>query len=250
MSGKRNPEADRDGKFRCAAGTPQKRREIVGQGILRAGDTSPRNQVEKTGGTGRDFFEALIRGSRRAEENRIEMVSGEDAAILFRFFRRQIGGQNAVRTSGRGGGCEFLEPHLQDRIVVAEEDERNLGGLSDPTNEIEDSCQCCPGFKCALGGTLDRRAIGKGIAERHAKFDHVRTGFGERQDEFQRRVERRIARRDIGDDAKFPGSTQFSKAFGNASRLGRDRRHGIWESLKIRAGGSKCPCPCRRGRKG
>src|SRR5260370_37411373 len=88
MSGKRNPEADRDGKFRCAAGTPQKRREIVGQGILRAGDSSPRNPVDTTGGTGRDFFEALVRGSRRAEKNRIEMVSGEDAAILFPFVRR------------------------------------------------------------------------------------------------------------------------------------------------------------------
>src|SRR5260370_38525235 len=48
VAGKRNAEANRDGKFRCAARTPQKRWEIVGQCLLRAGDTSPRNQVEKT----------------------------------------------------------------------------------------------------------------------------------------------------------------------------------------------------------
>ena len=88
MAGKRNPEADGDGKLSGAAGSSQKRREIVGQGVLRPGDAGARNQVQKTGGAPGDFREAFVGGSRRAKENRIEMMSGKNLAIVIRFFRR------------------------------------------------------------------------------------------------------------------------------------------------------------------
>src|SRR5712664_1616379 len=38
VAGKRDAEADGNGKFRCAASPPQERGKIIGQGILRAGD--------------------------------------------------------------------------------------------------------------------------------------------------------------------------------------------------------------------
>src|SRR2546430_4619082 len=89
----------------------------VGQGVLRAGNTGARDEVQKTGGTGRDLRQAFVRGSRRAKKNRVEMMSGEDAAIVFRFFRREVGGEDAVSARIRGGRSEFFEAHLQNGIV-------------------------------------------------------------------------------------------------------------------------------------
>ena|SRR2546422_4271889 len=47
MPGKRNAEADGDGKLRDVAGAAQECREIVGQSILRAGDAGARDEIEK-----------------------------------------------------------------------------------------------------------------------------------------------------------------------------------------------------------
>src|SRR5712692_903228 len=126
MAGERDAEADSDRKLRDAAGPPEEGGKIIGQGILRTGHAGAGDEIEKTGGAGRDFREAFVRGSRRAEEDGVELMSGENAAIVFRFFGREVGSEDAVGASGSGGGCEFLEAHLQDGIVVAEEDERNL----------------------------------------------------------------------------------------------------------------------------
>src|SRR2546422_3594211 len=113
MAGKRDAEADGDRKLRDAAGAAQECREIVGQSILRAGDAGARDEIEKTGGASRDFCEAIVRGSRRAEENGVEMMSGENAAIVFGFFGREIRGEDAV---GAGGRSEEHTSELQSRL--------------------------------------------------------------------------------------------------------------------------------------
>src|SRR2546427_66101 len=82
-----------------------------------------------------------------------------------------VGGENAVGPSGCGSGGEFFETHLEDGIVVAEEDERDLRGLANAANEIEDACKGGAEFQSALGGALNRRAIGEGITKGHAEFD-------------------------------------------------------------------------------
>src|SRR5260370_253265 len=86
-------------------------------GDLAAGDA---------GGGGGDFREAVVGGSGRAEEDGVEMLGGENASIVFGFFRRKIRDEDAVGTGGCGGGRKFFKAHLQDRIVVAEKDERDL----------------------------------------------------------------------------------------------------------------------------
>ena len=48
MAGKRNAEADSDGKLSDAARPPKEGGEIVGESILRAGDSSAGDEVEKT----------------------------------------------------------------------------------------------------------------------------------------------------------------------------------------------------------
>ena len=88
MARERNAKADGDGELSDAARPPQESGEIVGQRIFRSGHTGARDEVEKSRGTSGDFREALVGGSRRAKENRIEMMSGKNLAIVIRFFRR------------------------------------------------------------------------------------------------------------------------------------------------------------------
>ena len=113
---------------------------------------------------------------------------------------------------------------MEDGIVVAEEDERDFvrgrARLVNAANEIEDAGQRRAGFQSALRGALNSGTVSEGIAEGHAEFDDVGAGFGKREDELQRGIERGIARRDVGDDAEFAGGTQVGEAFGDAGRTG------------------------------
>ena len=83
----------------------------------------------------------------------------------------------------------------------------------------------CAGFECAFGGALDRGPVGNRIAERDAELDDVGARFGERDDKFQSRIERRIARSDVRDDAEFTGFAQSGEALGDASGVGGLRGH-------------------------
>src|SRR6266704_6261602 len=143
VAGERDAEADGNGELCDAAGAAQERGQIVGESIFRAGDTGAGDEIEEAGGAGGDFGEALIRGSGRAEENRIEKMRRENAAIVAVFFRREVRGKNAIGASGCGCGGEFFEAHLQNGIVIAEEDKRDIvrwgARLADAADEIEDA---------------------------------------------------------------------------------------------------------------
>ncbi len=73
----------------------------------------------------------------------------------------------------------------------------------------------------AFAGALNRRAIGDRIAERHAQLDHIRAGFGGSQHDFLGRLERRIARGDVRDQAQLAG-------FGKRAKTSRDSPGGLW----------------------
>src|SRR5260370_1050484 len=80
VTGERDAEADGNGELRDAAGAAQERGQIIGESIFRAGNTGAGDEIEEAGGAGGDFGEALVRGSGRAKEDRVEMMSGEAAA--------------------------------------------------------------------------------------------------------------------------------------------------------------------------
>ena len=82
------------------------------------------------------------------------MVRVENAAIVVGFFGSEIGGEHAVGAHfGRGGG-KLFEAHLQDRVVVAEQDEGNLTGLANTVDEVEDPRR----ELCRISGRVRRRA--------------------------------------------------------------------------------------------
>src|SRR5437588_12945017 len=239
-AGLRDAESDGDGKLCDGAGAADESGEIVGQGILNAGDASAGNEIEKTGGARGDLPEAIVRGSRRTEEDGVEWMSGEKAAIVFGFFEREIDGENAICAGNRCGGCEFLEAHLQDGIVIAEQDERDLVGrraqLADAADQIDDPGEGRAGFQGTFGAALDGRSIGERVAEGNAEVDDGGSGFAKGPDKFQRGVERGVACGDVGDDAEFAGCAQFSEAFGDAGRVGGNYGHSVWKERLEQAG--------------
>src|SRR6266568_3944285 len=248
VAGERDAEADGNGELRDAAGPAQERGQIVGESIFRAGNTGAGDEIEEAGGAGGDFSEALVRGSGRAKEDRVEMMSGQNSAIVAGFLGCEVGGEN-----GGGGGGEFFEAHLQNGIVVAEEDKRDIvrwgARLADAADEIEDAGKRGARFQGTFGGALDGGAVGERIAERDTEFDDVGASFRKFQDKLLCGIQGRIASGDVRHDAEFAGPAQLGEAFGDAGRISESGGNEFLRKIKIRAGGSKCPCPCRRGRR-
>src|SRR5260370_25710911 len=184
VAGERDAEAYGDGELRNGAGAAEECGEIVGERVFRAGYSGAGDEIEEAGRDGGDFGEAFVRGSGRAEKNSVEMMGGENAAIVCGLFGSEIGGEDAVSGDFAGGARECFEAHLQDGIVVAKEHERNLRGLTDAANEIDYTGERGAGFEGAFGGALDGRAVGERIAEGNAELDDVGTRIGEREDKF------------------------------------------------------------------
>ena len=108
-----------------------------------------------------------------AKKNRVETVRTQNRAILAGLFRRQIGNQHAVCSRFRRLGRKFLQPHLQNRIEVAEKHERHIAAAPKPRDQIQNSRQRGAASQRAFAGALNRRPVGQRIAERHAQLDHV-----------------------------------------------------------------------------
>jgi len=74
------------------------------------------------------------------------MMSRQNAPVVFGLFRREICYEDAVGACRCSGGSEFFEPHLQNGIVVAENNDGNLRRFADAVNQIENSGKRGAGF--------------------------------------------------------------------------------------------------------
>ena len=98
------------------------------------------------------------------------------------FFRCEIGDEHAIDAGVLCFTRELLNSLLQQRIEVAEENDRNLSfssRLGDCLQRLSDPKSIT---QRALGSPLDDRAIRHGIAERQAQLDHRRPGASEFDD--------------------------------------------------------------------
>ena len=163
MAGQRDTEADRDWQMRRTVCATEQRGEIIRKRVLGSRHAGAGNQIEKAGGAGGDFFHAIVGGSRRGKKNGIEMMRRQDAAIVFRFFGCKIGDEYAVGSGRRRCGGEFFQPHLENWIVVAEEDDGNVAGwrigFANFANEIDHPSNGRTVFQCAFGGALNGRTV-------------------------------------------------------------------------------------------
>src|SRR5258708_38600343 len=129
MTGLRNAEANGDGKLRDLAGAAQQRGKIRGKRVLLTGYAGTRNEIEKAGRAGGDFFETVVGGGGSAKENGVEVMRGKDAAVVAGVFRSEIGDEDTVGASRRSSGGKFFEAHLTGWSVVGGKEQRALRKL-------------------------------------------------------------------------------------------------------------------------
>src|SRR5258707_5478503 len=123
MAGLRNAEANGQRKLRDLAGAAQQRGKIRGKRLLLTGYAGARNKIEKAGRAGGDFLETIIGGGGSAKKNGVEMMRGENAAVVAGFFRSEIGDEDTVSASRRSSGGKFLWAHLKEVILMSEQDQ-------------------------------------------------------------------------------------------------------------------------------
>src|SRR5207253_1268364 len=103
----------------CLPG-PQQRRQIVGKMVLRTRNTGAGDKVKKAGGAHRNICKPLVGRSGSPKENGVEVMSPKNSPVIVRFFRRQVGSENPIRSNGFCSSGKFFKTHLQDGIVIAE----------------------------------------------------------------------------------------------------------------------------------
>src|SRR5438034_8995270 len=139
VTGERNAKTHSERKLCDRAGATQERGKVVGERVLRAGDAGAGNEIEKTRRAGGDLREALVSGCGCSKKNRAEMMSAKNTAVVRRFFRREVGRQNTIRACGFSRRSKFLKAHLQDGVVIAEQNQRDFRRQANAADQIEDA---------------------------------------------------------------------------------------------------------------
>ena len=127
-----------------------------------------------------------------------------------------------------------VEAVAEQRVHVAEEEERHVGARADPARRLEHAGQAHAALQRAVAGALDDGAVGQRVRERHPELEDVRPRVRDLARDVDGALQRRIAGGHEGDQ----GLASRPPA---ATRSGR--RSG---SFRRRPG----PCPCRRARTG
>ena len=116
---------------------------------------------------------------------------------------------------------EGLEAHPQDRVGVAEDDDRRRDRRRARRSiERERRAQAAAGRQRPLGRALDHRAVGQRIRERHADLEDVGAGAIERLQDLGRARQVGIAGGHVGDE---PGCCSPARSRAKRSSI-RDRR--------------------------
>ena len=156
-AGSEIPKPTAIGNLRESPHAPHQGRQFLGQGIR----ARPSRRCAKSNTESRSNTSAICARRASVEVGAARKIVSRplrlhDRAIVARFFGRQVGRQHAIG-AGRGSRFgEFLEAHLQDRIEIAEKNERHLAVRAQAPDEIEHSRQRGAGAQRAFAGALNR----------------------------------------------------------------------------------------------
>ena len=99
---------------------------------------------------------------------------------------RQIEREHAVHAGLRRLPRELRQAQAQQRIGVAEDDDRRGDERPDLRDQLERGPQAPARRKRALRRALNHRAVGQRIRKRHADLEHVGAGAIERPEQLRR----------------------------------------------------------------
>ena len=122
-------------------------------------------------------------------------MRGHRHPVFAGFFGCKVGDQDAVDAGCSRGIAEFFEPHLQNRIEIAEQDEGNVRLSTHRLYKRDHAGERRAAAQRAFAGALNHWAIRHGIAERYTEFDDVRARARHGQHELLGGRKRRVAGR-------------------------------------------------------
>ena len=106
--------------------------------------------------------------------------------------------QHPVDTHGPRSAGEGLEPHPEDWVGVAEDDNGRCHPGADLGHHGQHPVQGGAGGQRPLGGPLDDRSVGQRIRERDAHFQDIRPGGVQALEDGCRPRQVRVPRGDVG----------------------------------------------------
>ena len=149
-------------------------------------------------------LEALVGAGGRGKKNGREAGAAHLGEILLGFFDDHVDDEDAV---GAGGLCivgKAGEAEAEDGIEVSENNEAGGGaGGANVARDGENVSQTRAAGESALAGALDDGTIAERVAERDAELDDVCARVNGGDGDAAGRVERRIAGRQVRNQARF-----------------------------------------------
>ena len=151
------------------------------------------------------FFRCVL-ADQRDQIDAVRFQRGSDRGA---FVKRQIRHDAAGDARLCGIGGEAFQPVLEERIEVAHEHDARLEVPGALLEAVHDPVQADALFQRAAGSVLHDRAVGHGIGERHADFDHVRAVGVQFFNDAPERVERGEACGDEGNERRASGCVRI-----------------------------------------
>ena len=186
--------------------------QIRRQFLARAGDAGYADEVDETGGVPGHGLNTFFCAGRREHVDCGQAGRPAGGFQQFRLPRRQVGDDQAVDAGLSRGGHKAFFAVGQNRIVVAHGAE---GFFHAARSQLSHHLQTVGHGRAAdegrVGGCLDRRPIGQGIAVGNADFKEIRAGFRQGDDHLQRRLPIGIAHRMIGHKGRRACPLQISE---------------------------------------
>ncbi len=149
-----------------------------------------------------------LRGRRRHEVNHVQAGGVGRGPQRPGLLGRQIGDDDSVRSRLDRRPAEGVEAEGEDGIVVGQENQWHLDLGPDLADELEHARNAHRRGERPLRRALDHGAVGQRIGERDAQLDDVRPALGRLDDQTARRLNRGVARREIGNERALSTTAQ------------------------------------------
>ncbi len=162
--------------------------------------------------------QARVGGGRGGEEYLVEPVARERRVEVGGLFGHEVCDEDAVNAREARVAREAFDAVLHERVEVAEEDDGHLRLAARVGDDVERLFDAGAFAQGALGGALNRGAVGDGVAEGDAEFDDGRPGAREFDDEGARGHHVGVARGDEGDEAASAFAPQRLEGFRDAAQ--------------------------------
>ena len=147
---------------------------------------SPGDQIDESGRMLSYQLQPFRRAGRSGEEHGIEAICAETADRFFCFLDTQVGQQNTINPRLDRIARELLKAVAQQRIHIAEEQDRNLRLKPHLANDVQEKAELCAGCQGPFRGALDDRTIGNRIGKWNSQLNQIGSAALERKNQINR----------------------------------------------------------------